>query len=150
MALTFNDDQATQLLQFLGLPDDTTDLDLILSTIADMAKADGGDPVAAAKRAGLATIDPDSLLQLRADAQKGRDLAAAAAKHEVEQKVEAAIHAGKIPPSRRKHWVQLISSDAGMAEVLASMPDNLIPMNEIGHSLGGDNNQLAERADWFR
>src|ERR1700744_3702436 len=150
MALTFDDDQAAQLLQLLGLPDDTTDLDLILATVADMAKADGGDAVAAAKRAGLATIDPDSLVQLRADAQRGRDLAAAAAKAEVEEIVTKAIKAGKIPVSRRGHWVTLITNDHGLADVLAAMPDDIIPMTEMGHSLGSESDELAERADWFR
>ncbi|SOX53700.1 hypothetical protein MAAFP003_2374 [Mycobacterium ahvazicum] len=150
MPLTFDDTQSAQLLQAIGLPEDTTDLDLVQAAVADMAKASGGDPVAAAKRAGLATIDPESLVQLRADAQRGRDIAAAAAQHEIEEKVEKAIHAGKIPVSRRKHWVQLIGADKGMADVLASMPDNLIPMEEIGHGVGVmEGDQLAERADWF-
>lgn len=150
MALTFDDTQSAQLLQLIGLPEDTTDLDTIHAAVADMAKADGGDAVAAAKRAGLATIDPDSLVQLRADAQRGRDLAAAAAKHEVEQTVESAIKAGKIPVARRGHWITLITNDKGMGEVLASMPDDLIPMNEIGHNHPGEDEGLAERADWFR
>jgi hypothetical protein len=30
------------------------------------------------------------------------------------------------------------------------MPDDIIPMTEIGHSLGHEGGELAERADWFR
>ncbi len=150
MALTFDDDPAAQLLQVLGLPDDTTDPDLILATVTDMAKADGGDAVAAAKRAGLATIDPDSLVQLRADAQRGRDLTIAAAKAEVEEIVTKAIQAGKIPVARRGHWTNLITNDKALADVLAAMPDDLIPMTEMGHSLVAESDELAERSDWFR
>lgn len=58
MALTFDDDQATALLEAIGLSADTTDLVTIQATVEDMAKSSGGDAVAAAKRAGLATIDP--------------------------------------------------------------------------------------------
>lgn len=151
MALTLDDNQTAQLIQALGLPADTTDIDTILSTVADMAKTDGGDVVAAAKRAGLATIDPESLVQLQAAAQHGREIAAAAAKQRVEDAVESAIHAGKIPVARRAHWVTLITNDKAMADVLASMPDDLIPMNEMGHGRGGEESgELAERADWFR
>lgn len=149
--LTLTPEQAGRLLTALGLPTDTTDPELILATVEDLAKADAGDPVAAARRVGMEALDVTTLEALRADAQCGRELVAAAARREVEDNVDKAIKAGKIPPARRDHWVQLVGNDRKMADVLASMPDNLVPVDEIGHGVVGDQNgDLAEPAAWFR
>lgn len=60
MALTFNDEQAAALIEALGLAADTTEVDLILATVADLAaQAAGMNPekpstvAAAARKAGL-------------------------------------------------------------------------------------------------
>lgn len=150
-AIAFDEEQGTKLLELLGLPADTDPADIaaILAVIEDLAKVDAGDPIAAAKKAGLATIDPESLTHLQAEAQKGRDLIAASARRVVEDKVTAAIKAGKIPPHRKSHWVTLVSNDGALGEVLASMPANVIPVDPIGHGQDGDDN-LTEEAAWFR
>jgi hypothetical protein len=152
MALTFTDEQAKNLLALLGLPADTSDIDTILATVQDLADTSQGAPdqVAAARAAGLVTIDPTSLASLQAEATEGRTLKAAAARQEVEIEVDSAVRAGKIPPARREHWVGLVAADAELGKVLASMPANVIPVQELGH--GGEpdaDNDLTERADWF-
>ncbi|BBZ05990.1 hypothetical protein MDOR_01590 [Mycolicibacterium doricum] len=157
MALTFDDDQAAPLLESLGLPADATDVDLILDTAKDLAaQAAGLNPekpstvAAAAKRAGLEVIDTETLATLRHDAQEGRKIAAAAAQQKVEASVDDAITKGKITPARRKHWVTLIAADPGMAEVLASVPnETAIPLTEIGHSVEASTEDLAEAGRWF-
>ena len=157
--LTFTEEQTTRLLELLGLPADTdlTDIDAILAVIESLTEveASGDDTkpsavAAAAKRLGLEAIDTDTLAALRADATEGRQIKAAAAKAKVEGQVDDAIRHGKIPPSRRTHWVDLITADAGMADVLASTPnETAVPMTEIGHGQTSDGEHLDEPAPWF-
>jgi hypothetical protein len=156
MALTFDDDQAAALLTALGLPFDTTDVDTIHATVTDaVGDQPPGDPMpsavaAAAKRIGFEVIEADSLESLRREATEGRQIKAAAALKAVEDTVGDAIGKGKITASRRKHWVSLIQADPGMAEVLASVPnETAVPLTEIGHSAGSEG-ELIETAEWFR
>lgn len=156
MTISFDDTQAAKLLELLGLPADTKaeDIDGILAVVDDLAKqaADGAKPseiAAAAKRIGLDTIDADSLEALHRDATEGRQIKAAEAKKKIETTVDDAIGKGKIIAARRKHWVDLISADPGMGEVLASVPnETAVPMSELGHSTEPDG--TTEEAEWFR
>lgn len=155
MALTFADDQATRLLELLGLPADTTDLATVLATIEDLAateSASGGKPseiAAAAGRIGLTVVDTDTLNTLHAAADEGRRIKAAAAKAEIEDKVTDAVHKGKITPARRKHWLALITADPAMADVLASVPDETaMSFTEIGYA--GIPDELTDTPTWFR
>ncbi len=157
MTLTFTDDQQTKLFDLLGLPPDTdpADIEAILAVVDDLvqqANAGSGKPsdiAAAAKRHGLEAVDVDTMTALRADAAEGRRLVAAAAKAEVEGKVMAAIGKGKITPARKQHWINLITADPAMADVLASVPDETaMPLTEIGHAVSSDD--VADTPDWFR
>jgi hypothetical protein len=155
MTLTFDDEQTTALLEALGLPADTDDVQLILDTVADLAAQVAGmtpeapsSVAAAAKRHGMEVIDTATADALRADAAAGRRIAAAAAKAKVEAAVDDAIGKGKITPARRKHWVELITADPGMADVLASVPnETAVPMTELGHSTDVDDQ--ADKPAWF-
>jgi hypothetical protein len=132
-------------IKTLGLPADTdpTNVDLILSTVADLAaqvaELDPAKPstvAAAAQRAGLEVIDPDTAEALRRDAARGRQMAAAAAQQTIEAFVEDAVPKGKIAASRHKHWITLLGADPGMADVLASIPnETAIPLAKVGHSV---------------
>ena len=159
MALTFTDEQQTALFDLLGLPADTdpADVDAILAVIDDLAKQATSDTTdtkpsavaAAAKRIGLEVVDSDTLAALRTEAAEGRQVKAAAAKARIDGQVADAIRAGKITPARRDHWVTLITADPGMADVLASVPDETaVPRTEIGHS--ADTDDLTDAATWFR
>jgi hypothetical protein len=154
--LTFTPEQSAQLLELLGLPADTTDADLIVATVADLAAQAAGseqkpsDVAAAAKRQGLEVIDADTLTALRAEATEGRQIKAAAAKQKIEDTVTAAIAKGKITVARRKHWVDLIAADPGMSDVLASVPDETaVPLTQIGHSIGDESGQPETPEEWF-
>jgi hypothetical protein len=46
--------------------------------------------------------------------------------------------------------VSLIQADPGVADVLASVPDNTVPITEIGHGVGALDGDLAQTAEWFR
>ncbi|HLJ98383.1 MAG TPA: hypothetical protein VKU39_00595, partial [Streptosporangiaceae bacterium] len=50
-----------------------------------------------------------------------------------DQVIQAAIMAGKTPPSRREHWQKLWDTDPdGTEQVLASLSAGLIPLGDIG------------------
>lgn len=143
MALEFDDTQAAVLLELLGLAADTEDVQLILDTVRDAVRDPMLPPVdaqpsaiaAAAATCGLEVLDRDTLSGLRAAAAEGQRLAAAAARADVEAKVDKAIDRGALALSSRTTWVDLISADPGMAAVLAKVPDGaVVPFSEIGHS----------------
>lgn len=154
MALAFDDQPAADLLDTLGLPTDTTDTALILATVKDAITTTPEAPpsqiAAAAKKAGLEVLDTDTAAALRAEAAEGRQIKAAAARQKIEDTVTTAITKGKITAARRKHWVDLITADPAMADVLASVPDETaVPFTEIGHSVGTENGEPPTNAGWF-
>jgi hypothetical protein len=157
MGLTFDDDQAAAVLGALGLDAGTADVELVTATIRDAATAsiaEGAAPsavAAAARRHGLEAIDTDTLAALRRDATEGRQVKAAAARKAVEDAVEDAIAKGKITLARRKHWVELITADPGMGEVLASVPnETAVPLTAIGHGIDSEGPAgSAAAGEWF-
>lgn len=143
MALTFDDNQAAELLETLGLPTDTTDIAVAIATAKDAitsgATLQPSAIVAAAKAAGLEAMDIATADALRAEAAEGRQIKATVARQRIEDTVTNAITKGKITPARKDHWVNLITADPGMAEVLNNVPDETaVPMNEIGHSVSNE------------
>ncbi|MEV6096037.1 phage protease [Nocardia sp. NPDC051981] len=158
MALTFTDEQQAKLFDLLGLPPETdpADIEGILAVVGDLASQAQGasgkpsDVAAAAKRHGLEAVDTATMTALRADAAEGRRLIAAAAKAKVEGAVDDAIRHGKITPARRKHWVDLITADNAMADVLASVPnETAVPMTELGHGQTIDGDGITDTPVWF-
>ncbi|MFA7510522.1 MAG: hypothetical protein WCZ29_08575 [Mycolicibacterium vanbaalenii] len=155
MALTFTDAQARALLEPLGLAVDTDDPDTVVATVVDALAADGlanaapSAIVAAAAKAGLEVLDSDTAAALRADAAEGRRIQAAVQRQQVEDAVNAAIAKGKITPARREHWVNLITADPGMGEVLAAVPDETaVPINEIGHGVSNEDHKNISPDGW--
>jgi ABC-type transporter Mla MlaB component len=142
--LTFTPEQLAQLLDVLGLPADTADAELVVTTAADLrAQVDElrkpSAVAAAAKAQGLDVVDSEGLAALRADAEQGRELKAAAAQQKIAASVDDAISRGKITPARREHWVSLIGADPAMADVLAAVPaETAVPLTEVGHSTEGE------------
>jgi hypothetical protein len=156
MALTFNDAQTAALLEALSLPADTTDPQLVVDTVTDLAaQAAELNPekpstvaAAAAKKAGLEVIDTQTLAALRHDAQEGRQMAAAAKAQKIEAAVDDAIAKGKITGPRKRHWITLCTNDPGMLEVLAAVPnETAVPMTELGHSTDVDKHD--DEPAWF-
>ncbi|MFN3003023.1 hypothetical protein [Mycolicibacterium wolinskyi] len=155
--MEFTPEQITALLDALGLPADTTDAQLVVDTAVDLAaQVETLDPAqpstvaAAARRNGMEVLATADAEALRRDAAEGRRVAAAAAaKAKVEASVDDAISKGKITHGRRKHWVSVIEADPGMADVLASYPDEMaVPLSEVGHA--ADNSaDLDKPAAWF-
>ncbi|ABM14402.1 hypothetical protein [Mycolicibacterium vanbaalenii] len=154
MALELDDTQAAVLLALLGLPEDTTDVQLVIDTVKDATRDPMLPPApseiaAAAARNGLEVVDSETLTALRRDATAGREAIAAAARQKVEATVDAAIDRGALAPSRRTAWVDLIAADSAMADVLARVDDHsVVPLAEVGHAAGVAAGRHAEDEKW--
>lgn len=139
-----------RLTESLGLAADTA-AETVVVAVEELTIAPGSENAVAAA-AVLASAGRNALDQLKADAEQGRVLAAAARKRDITDLLTDSMRRGKIPPSREKHWFNLIEADPTMADTLASIPDNTIPMKEIGYGTGDDfgDNDVVETAPWFR
>lgn len=150
-SMNFDDTQTAELLKLLSLGSDASASDVLAALTAlvetsTAASAGPGDKEvaagalnieqirAAAEKKGLTMVDASTLESIRAQAEAGAAAQQQLALQDREKKVNAAIGAGKIPPSRKDHWCSVIEHDPGMAEVLASLPDNLVPVAETGHN----------------
>jgi hypothetical protein len=81
------------------------------------------------------TVDAEQWRQTQEDARAGREARAQQLRSERETFVTAAINDGRIPPSRRDHYLSLMSrDDAGTREFLANLqPGSVVPTGEVGH-----------------
>jgi hypothetical protein len=155
MALTFDDSQAAELLNTLGLPTDTTDTFIALATVKDAITSTGAGTLqpsaiaAAAKAAGFEVLDTDTATALRAEAAEGRQIKAAVARKNIEDTVANAINKGKVTVARREHWINLLTADPGMADVLNAVPDETaVPLNEIGHGIDNESGRHVPDDQW--
>lgn len=146
--ITLTEDLWTRLTEALGLDADTAP-ETVVVAVEELTLAPGSENVVAAA-AALASAGRDALDQLKADAEQGRRLAAAAQKREIDDLLNDAMRRGKIPPSRREHWFNLLSADPAMRVTLAAIPDNTIPVQEIGHDGDGIDKDIVEPTPWFR
>lgn len=157
MALALTDVQSTELLDALGLPEDTSDPELVIATAKDLAAQAAGmkaeqpaSVAAAAAKHGMDLVDHDTHESLKAAAAEGRRVVAAARLQAIEAKVDDAVSRGKITVGRRKHWITLLQNDDSMADVLAGIADETaIALSEIGHSADTSRDDLAEAGQWF-
>ncbi|WP_433608741.1 hypothetical protein [Prescottella agglutinans] len=139
----------TRLTEALGLEPDT-EPETVVVAVEELTLAPASENAVAAA-AALASAGRDALDQLKADAEQGRILAAAAKKRDITDLLTDAMRRGKIPPSREKHWFNLLSADPAMRETLEAIPDNTIPVKEIGHDGDGvGGTEVVEPAGWFR
>lgn len=150
--MEFTPEQITRLLEALGLGADVTDAELVVTAVEELVTA---PPVAAASAAaaGGVVLDPASYDELKRNADRGVALAAAAKTREATTAVDAAISAGKLPPARRQHWLNVIQADPAMAATLKAMPVVFtLAGAELGHSDPGLNgpDDVTEPAAWFR
>lgn len=99
--------------------------------------APAGTPDSA--RASGAVIDAETLAQLQRDAAMGREARASQIQTERTSIVSAAVADGRIPPSRRDHYLTLMSrDDTGTRDFLATLtPGVAVPTGEVGGDDGG-------------
>jgi hypothetical protein len=80
-------------------------------------------------------VDAETLAQLQRDAAAGREARAEQLRVERTAFVSAAVSDGRIPPTRRDHYLTLMErDDAGTREFLNSLtPGASVPTGELGH-----------------
>jgi len=148
--ITVTEEQWKHILEALGLPADA-DVDTAVAALEDLVTTPPADPEAVAAAAGLTALAPSVVAQLRADAEQGRVLAAAAKERDIKDLVDASFRRGAITPARREHWMTMIKADPTMADTLAKIPDHFaVPLVELGHSLDKEDENITEPAPWFR
>lgn len=140
--------------------DETADIAAIVTAVEDAAKAaadagtdEGGTDTAAkiaaaAKQRGMIVVDAKSYDEVRANAKLGAELAEKIEREDRERFVDAAILAGRIPGSRRDHWLTMLSADPSSREVLASIPENTIPQAARGYDGTNDTTDVRASAGY--
>ncbi|MBD8019382.1 head maturation protease, ClpP-related [Brevibacterium gallinarum] len=123
----------------LGIPAGT-DLteETALAALDEALKERADDQPAASIPDGTVLLDSAEHDRLR---RESGELAAIRQAREVEareQRVDAAIADGKIPPARRDHWLAQLAADAGAADVLDALAPGTIPTTPAGFTGGID------------
>jgi hypothetical protein len=119
------------------------------------AEAGAVEPVLASD--GTVRLDREAYNRLVAGAQRGHDARTHQETEERDRVISAAIADGKVPPSRREHWVKAWKSDTdGTRTLLAASQDagglapGLVPVAEAGNSSPTEDTSVeAYPAEWL-
>lgn len=91
------------------------------------------------------TIDKATFAELRAGAALAVDLHKRQREADHTLIVNAAISDGRIPPSRREHWLKALNADEeGAKATLAGLAPGLIPVSELGADRLNDGEAITE------
>lgn len=84
---------------------------------------------------GLVAVDASVLAQLQQKAQRGAEARAEQDKERREGLLATALTTGRITTASVDEWRSRLEKDeSGFAAVLASLPENIVPVEEIGHA----------------
>jgi hypothetical protein len=102
----------------------------------------------------MTLVDDETLAQLRQGSELAIAAAARDAARERDTEIAAAIDDGRIPVSRREHYVRMWDGDPeGTRSLLAALTPGLVPVGqrEIGRTGDGDDPDAEEAypADWL-
>ena len=101
---------------------------------------------------GTVLVDEGTLAELRANAEAGRQARDEQVAAQRVAAVATAVDDGRIPPSRREHWLAQLAADPAAATVLDSLPKDTVPLTARGVTGGVDessDDQLYTKA-WGR
>jgi ATP-dependent protease ClpP protease subunit len=148
------------LVEKLGL-DAEADDDAILAKVIELAerpeKVDDAPPAApvepsteqittAAAKLGMALVDRGQYEQTVAAVAELQAVRAAQVKADDERLLDDAIKAGKLTPANRSNWLALMDKDRiGIRATLAQLPAGLIPVAEMGHGVGSEEDHLDDQ-----
>lgn len=129
-----------ELLAKVGLPADATieDYDARLVDLAALAAVSPPDdkdkPVTAPE--GTVIVDAEQFAALSRNAEAGAAAHQQLANQERDTVIDGAIRAGKFPPARRQHYVDLWKADeVGTRETISALAAGLIPVDaSVGHA----------------
>lgn len=160
----------TAVLERLGLPEDATEDQILAALDAEETGAGNGGEnetgsetetetettetetqteTATAAVAASVAVDPETFRQMQEDARAGREAREQQIAASRQQFVDAAIASGKFPPSRRDHYLALMSrDDQGTREFIDGLADGLIPTSERG-AAPANASAAVEELGWF-
>lgn len=129
-------DYSTEVRNRLGLP---AEGDIDDATFVEALERSTTQNTAPAAAAGTVVLDAEAHAALVAGAEDGRLARAEQDRTRRESLVNAAVNDGRIPPSRREHWLKNLKADEeGYAPVLANLEKGLIPLEPKGATGGVD------------
>jgi len=100
---------------------------------------------------GLVAIDATVLAQLQDNARQGAEARAEQDRVRRDGIIASALQTGRITAESRDVWrARLDKDEEGFAEVLASLPENTVPVEEIGHAIASVESDDAYPAHWKR
>lgn len=151
--MEFSDEQLAALRAKLGLPEDAAlDPTALVEGIEKLAASSGdGSPGKTSKNApGTVTVDQQVWDDMQTRISGLEQIRASQQKADRERAVDDAIKAGKVPPSRRDHWLRVAEKDPeGTADLLAGLTPGQVPVDDLGFA-GGDGPDIdVEFADLF-
>ncbi len=98
---------------------------------------------AAAAKMGLALVDREQYAKTIDAVARLEAKEAAEQKATDERLIDDAIKAGKLAPANRSNWLTLMDKDrVGIRATLAQLPAGLIPVAEMGHGMGSEEDHL--------
>lgn len=121
----------------LGISAENVTDDMVVAALDEVLAEQPATTPAAKAPEGMALIDTATLEQLKASAAQGAEARKEQITERRERVVDSAIDDGKIPPSRRDHYLGLMKADEeGTTELLAALSTGVIPVEEKGVSGG--------------
>lgn len=114
---------------------------------AEPEKVDEPEPVAAS---GTRTVDSGAWDELQRQAKAGAEARERQVEDERERLLNDAVKAGKFPPARKDHWRTLLKQDEeGTKQVIASLAEGLIPVDERGTAPSAETTAEQYPSDWL-
>lgn len=146
------------VLQKLGLEADADDsaIEEAINKLAEekptvvVNNADAAEPTAeditrVADKFGLTVMDKAVHDQLVADARDGREARAQQLREANDHVITEALAAGKISPASADTWRKGLEENRDQTvALLATLPENKLPVDEIGHGVSRDDEEPAD------
>lgn len=120
-------DLKTGLLERLGITDEVDDEQLLAAIDERLATPEGA-----------VSVDEAMLDELREQARAGVEARNKQLADERAAAVTAAVNDGRIPPSRRDHWMEQLDADPGAVEALNALKPGMVPVEAKGYTGGVD------------
>lgn len=121
------------------------------TTVVNNAEPSAEDIKNAADKFGLTVMDKEVRDQLLADAKAGAEARAQQVREANDRVITDALAKGKIGPASSQKWrEELDKSPDTVKALLESMPENRMPVAEVGHAISSENSpEDKDKTDMF-